>query len=123
MTCALVLLSVFSAAGAESTDFACRFPAAECRKAAAAALPPHNAVNTVPAISESKDAMKNAGDKELTHHGHFRYSIDRVANPSGDVVVLLHGSGVDGNHAFFLCQAYLVTRYSCRHTQAYCAEW
>jgi len=39
--------------------------------------------------------MSYQQDSNLIHHEHFQYRIERAHNPTGDVVVLLHGSGGD----------------------------
>ena len=45
--------------------------------------------------------QKNNDDSaDIVRHDNFRYRIDRAANPSGEVIVLLHGSGGDETTLF-----------------------
>jgi|GEM_PF-434350 len=54
--------------------------------------------NTVSDGPGKKDKMKK--DRNIIYQEHFRYQIEHPANPSGEIVVLLHGSGGDETTLF-----------------------
>lgn len=95
----IMLLSMLVPAGAESTNCSYQVSDIGLEKTSvictAATL-----FNIILANSEESDAMKDTGDKESIHHQHFHYRIDRPANPSGNIIVLLHGSGGDETSLF-----------------------
>lgn len=54
-------------------------------------------------LKQHKDPIvkkDTAMQDKLVHHNHFRYRIDHPANPSGEIIVLLHGSGGDETTLF-----------------------
>lgn len=96
----MLLLITFSAVGTDNAEYEAYNTDTDSQKTEMTfiATGADSALSAMAGTKKDKqtDAMNNPEqDSTVMHHRHFRHRIKYPANPSGDIVVLLHGSGGD----------------------------